>query len=84
MTVRTVVKKPVADARFRRIWLAVSSCLEDDENSAQCSSFARTLTRDIEAVRRAIAELWSNGQAEGQIISSAQDAQTLHVRRCWH
>jgi transposase len=29
--------------------------------------FARTLTRDIEAVRHAIAERWSNGQAEGQI-----------------
>jgi transposase len=29
--------------------------------------FARTLTRDIEALRHAIAEPWSNGQAEGQI-----------------
>ena len=29
--------------------------------------FARTLTRDIEAVRHAIVEPWSNGQAEGQI-----------------
>jgi transposase len=29
--------------------------------------FARTLTRDIEAVRHAIAEPWSNGQAEGQL-----------------
>jgi transposase len=29
--------------------------------------FARTLTRDIEAVRHAIAEPWSNGPAEGQI-----------------
>ena len=29
--------------------------------------FARTLTRDIEAVRHAIAEPWSSGQAEGQI-----------------
>ena len=28
---------------------------------------ARTLTRDIEAVRHAIAEPWSSGQAEGQI-----------------
>ena len=29
--------------------------------------FARTLMRDIEAVRHAIAEPWSSGQAEGQI-----------------
>ena len=29
--------------------------------------FARTLTRDIEAVRHAIAEPWSSGPAEGQI-----------------
>ncbi|RNJ48101.1 transposase [Methylocystis hirsuta] len=29
--------------------------------------FARTLSRDIEAVRNAIAEPWNSGQAEGQI-----------------
>jgi transposase len=29
--------------------------------------FARTLMRDVEAVRHAIAEPWSSGQAEGQI-----------------
>jgi transposase len=29
--------------------------------------FARTLRRDIEAVRNAIKEPWSNGQTEGQI-----------------
>jgi transposase len=29
--------------------------------------FARTLARDLEAVRLAIADPWSNGQAEGQI-----------------
>ncbi len=29
--------------------------------------FARTLSRDIDAVRNAIAEPWSSGQAEGQI-----------------
>jgi transposase len=29
--------------------------------------FARTLSRDIKAVRNAIAEAWSSGQAEGQI-----------------
>jgi transposase len=30
-------------------------------------SFARWLTRDLQAVRNAIAEPWSNRQAEGQI-----------------
>jgi transposase len=29
--------------------------------------FARTLRRDIDAVRNAITEHWSNGQTEGQI-----------------
>ncbi len=29
--------------------------------------FARTLRRDIDAVRNAITEQWSNGQAEDQI-----------------
>ena len=29
--------------------------------------FARTLRRDIDAVRNAITEPWSNGQTEGQI-----------------
>jgi transposase len=29
--------------------------------------FAKTLMRDIEAVKHAIAEPWSSGQAEGQI-----------------
>ena len=29
--------------------------------------FARTLRRDIDAVRNAIVESWSNGQTEGQI-----------------
>lgn len=29
--------------------------------------FARTLARDIDAVRNAIVEPWSSGQAEGQI-----------------
>ncbi len=29
--------------------------------------FARTLRHDIQAVRNAVAELWSNGQTEGQI-----------------
>jgi transposase len=29
--------------------------------------FARTLQRDIDAVRNAVTEPWSNGQTEGQI-----------------
>jgi transposase len=29
--------------------------------------FTRTVSRDIEAVRHAIAEPWSSGEAEGQI-----------------
>ena len=29
--------------------------------------FARTLRRDIDAMRNAITEHWSNGQTEGQI-----------------
>ena len=29
--------------------------------------FARNLRRDIDAVRSAVSESWSNGQAEGQI-----------------
>ena len=31
--------------------------------------FARTLRQDIEAVRNAVLEPWSNGQTEGQINS---------------
>jgi len=29
--------------------------------------FSRTLSRDLDAVRNAVTEKWSNGQAEGQI-----------------
>jgi len=29
--------------------------------------FASTLRRDLDAVRNAVTELWSNGQTEGQI-----------------
>jgi len=32
--------------------------------------FARTLRRDVEAVRNALTESWSNGQTEGQINRS--------------
>jgi transposase len=42
----------------------------DDAQSSGLSSmerFARALRRDIEAVKNAIAEQWSNGQAEAQI-----------------
>jgi transposase len=47
-------------AQRRSATLPAPSCLPPLQ-------FARTLTRDIEAVRRAIAEPWSNGQAEGQV-----------------
>jgi len=42
----------------------------DDAQSSGASSierFARVLRRDIDAVKNAITEPWSNGQAEGQI-----------------
>ena len=42
----------------------------DDAQSSGISSierFARVLHRDIDAVKNAITEPWSNGQAEGQI-----------------
>ena len=40
--------------------------LKDAQHSGLCAMqrFARTLRRDIEAVRNAIAEQWSNGQRE--------------------
>jgi transposase len=38
-----------------------------DTNLASIVRFARTLHRDIDAVRNAIEMPWSNGQAEGQI-----------------
>jgi hypothetical protein len=40
--------------------------------------FARTLARDINAVKNAITEPWSSGQAEGQ-INPPQDAQARDV-----
>jgi len=39
-------------------------------NNLECYAiqrFARTLRRDVEAVRNALTESWSNGQTEGQI-----------------
>ena len=42
----------------------------DDAQSSRVSSierFARVLHRDVDAVKNAITETWSNGQAEGQI-----------------
>jgi transposase len=45
-------------------------CFRHDIRRSRLSSmqqFARTLTRDIEAVKHATAEPWSSGQAEGQI-----------------
>lgn len=38
-----------------------------DTNLVSIMRFARTLHRDIDAVRNAIEMPWSNGQAEGQI-----------------
>ncbi len=38
-----------------------------DPKLAPIVRFARTLNRDIDAVRNAIEMEWSNGQAEGQI-----------------
>ncbi len=29
--------------------------------------FARTLRRDLDAIKNAVTELWSNGQTEGQV-----------------
>lgn len=60
--------------RFRRILRGedpdkLNYWLHDAKHSGVHSmqQFARTLSRDIEAVRNAIAEHWSSGQAEGQI-----------------
>jgi transposase len=57
--------------------LSHSASLHAGENNAPSNSginqltpivrFARTLNRDIDAVRNAIEMQWSNGQAEGQI-----------------
>jgi transposase len=38
-----------------------------ETNLAPIVRFARTLTRDFDAVKNAIEMPWSNGQAEGQI-----------------
>jgi hypothetical protein len=45
--------------------------LDDARHSGVSSmqQFGPTLSRDIEAVRNAIAEAWSSGQAEGQSIA---------------
>jgi transposase len=44
--------------------------LDDAQRSGICEMrrFARTLSSDIQAVRNAVAEPWSNGQTEGQTI----------------
>ena len=41
--------------------------LKDAQHSGLYARFARTLRRDIDAVRNAITEQWSNGQTKGQI-----------------
>jgi hypothetical protein len=60
-----------ADPRYstRRDPSKLDGFLHDARRSRLRSiqQFARTLTRDIEAVRHTIAESWSSGQAEGQI-----------------
>lgn len=43
--------------------------------------FARTLRRDIDAVRNAIAERWSNGQTEGQINRLKTLKRAMYGRR---
>lgn len=47
----------------------LGSWLDDARHSGigPLQQFARTLSRDIDAVRNAIAEPWSSGQVEGQI-----------------
>ena len=42
--------------------------------------FARTLQRDIDAVRNAVTELWSNGQTEGQINRLKSLKRTMYGR----
>jgi transposase len=42
--------------------------------------FARTLHRDIDAVRNAITEHWSNGQTEGQINRLKALKRAMHGR----
>jgi transposase len=42
--------------------------------------FSRTLQRDIEAVRNAITEPWSNGQTEGQINRLKALKRTMYGR----
>jgi Transposase len=44
---------------------------------------ARTLARDLEAVRNAITEPWSSGQAEGQINRNALDRNLGHRFPSW-
>jgi len=41
---------------------------------------ARTVSRDLEAVRNAIAEPWSNGQTEGQINKLKTLKRTMYGR----
>jgi transposase len=42
--------------------------------------FARTVQRDIDAVRNAIAEPWRNGQTEGQINRLKALKRTINCR----
>jgi len=42
--------------------------------------FARTIRQDIEAVRNAVLEPWSNGQTEGQINKLKTLKRTMYGR----
>jgi transposase len=72
--------------RFRGLLQGVNPSKLDrflhDARRSRLSSmqqFARTLTRDIETVKHAIAEPWSSGQAEGQ-INRLKTLKARHVR----
>jgi hypothetical protein len=57
----------------------ISRWIDDARRSGipSIQQFSRTLSRDLDAVRNAVTEKWSNGQAEGQI--QAKDAQAGYV-----
>lgn len=60
----------------------LGSCLKDAQKSGlyAMQRFARTAQRDIDAVRNAITEPWSNGQTEGQINRLKALKRTMYGR----
>jgi transposase len=44
--------------------------------------FAKTIRQDLEAVRNAMSEPWSNGQTEGQINRLKTLKRAIWPRRC--